>query len=50
MFRSSLQYQHGGKHDSIEVDLGLEEPRVLHPDLNVVRRRLILLHWADLEH
>jgi hypothetical protein len=35
---------------SMQVDVVLEEPRVLYPDLKAARRRLPLLHRAELEH
>jgi hypothetical protein len=47
-FTGSVYYHHGGKHASIQADLALEEPRVLHLDLKEARG--ILLHWAELEH
>jgi hypothetical protein len=28
-FRTSVHYQHGGKHGSVQADMMLEEPRVL---------------------
>ena len=35
-----LVYYHGGKHGSIQADMALEEPRVLHLNLKATRRRL----------
>jgi hypothetical protein len=32
-FRGSVHCHHGGKHDIVQADLVLEEPRVLHLDL-----------------
>ena len=43
-FRGLVHYHHGGKHGSVQVDLLLEEPRVLHLDLQAVRRRLDFFH------
>jgi hypothetical protein len=41
MIRGSVHYYHGRKHDSVQIDMVLEkEPRVLHVDLKMVRRRL----------
>jgi hypothetical protein len=31
-FRVSVHYHHGGKHGSIQADMGLEELRVQHFD------------------
>ena len=39
-FRGSIHYHHGGKHGSIQADMVLDEPRVLHLDLKTARRRL----------
>lgn len=33
-----------------QVDVGLEKLRALHPDMKAARKRLILPHWAELEH
>ena len=32
-FRDSVHYHHGGNHGSMQADMVLEEPRVLHLDL-----------------
>jgi hypothetical protein len=39
-FRGSVHYHLGRKHGSIQVDMVLEEQRVLHLDLKAARRRL----------
>jgi hypothetical protein len=39
-FRSSVHYQHGRKHGSMQADMVLEEPRGLHPDPKSVRKIL----------
>jgi hypothetical protein len=31
-FRGSVHYYHGRKHGSVQADIVLKEPRVLHPD------------------
>jgi hypothetical protein len=41
-FRGSVHYHHNGKHGSIQADMVLEEPRVLHLDLKAARRRFLL--------
>ena len=41
-FRDSVQYHHGGKLGSMQADLVLEEPRVLHVDPKAARRRLCI--------
>jgi hypothetical protein len=38
--RDSVHYHHGGKHGSMQVDIVLEEPRVLRLDRKAARRRL----------
>ena len=57
-FRGSVHDHHGGTHDSIQADLVLKEPRVLHFDPKAVRTRLSFTssqeealdpHWAELE-
>ena len=35
-----LVYHYGKKHGSVQADMVLEEPRVLHFDLKAARRRL----------
>ena len=50
VFIGSVHYHYGEKHGSIQTDMKLEEPRVLHLDLKAARRRLFLLYWAELEH
>jgi hypothetical protein len=40
-FRGSAHYHHGRKHGSVQADMVLEELRVLHLDLKLVRRRLL---------
>jgi hypothetical protein len=37
-FRGSVHYHHGGKHGSVQADVGLEEPKVLHFDPKANRR------------
>ena len=37
-FTGLVHYHHDGKHSNIETDMVLEEPRVLHLDLQVARR------------
>jgi hypothetical protein len=39
-FRSFIHYHHGRKDGSVQGDMGLEEPEVLHLDPNAERRRL----------
>jgi hypothetical protein len=40
----------GRKHGSLQADMVLEKKlRVLHLDLKATRKRLSLLHWAELE-
>jgi hypothetical protein len=39
-FRGLLHYRHGRKHGSMQADMVLEEPRVVHLDLKTARRRL----------
>jgi hypothetical protein len=34
------RYHHGRKHGSVQADVVLEEPKVLHLDLKAARRRL----------
>jgi hypothetical protein len=34
----------------VQADMVLEEPRVLQLDLNAARKRLVILHWVELEH
>jgi hypothetical protein len=41
-FRSSVHYHHSRKHGSRQVKMVLEEPRGLHLDPKVTRRRLCL--------
>jgi hypothetical protein len=38
----------GGKHGSMQADVGLERPRLLHPDPKAARR-LSPTHWVALE-
>jgi hypothetical protein len=40
MFRGSVHYHHGEKHGSMQADVALEEPRILHLDLMSIRREL----------
>jgi hypothetical protein len=35
-FRGSVHYHHGGEHGSMQADLVLEEPRILHLDQNLL--------------
>jgi hypothetical protein len=44
-FRGLIHYHHGGKHGSIQVDRVLEEPRVLHFDLQTAEGDCVP-HWA----
>jgi hypothetical protein len=37
-FRSLVHYHHGGKHSSIQVDVLLEEIKVLYLDLKAARK------------
>jgi hypothetical protein len=37
-FRDFIHYQHGGKHGGMQVDMALEEQRVLHLDLQAAGR------------
>jgi hypothetical protein len=46
-FRGSVYYQ-GGKHDSIQAGMVLEELRVLHLVPKANRRRLTILLWVEL--
>ena len=39
-FRDSVHFHHGRKHGSIQADVRLEEPKVLHLDPKAARRRL----------
>ena len=39
-FRGSVHYHHGGKHGSVQADVGLEELRVLHLHPKAASRRL----------
>ena len=39
-FRGSVHYHHGRKHGSVQADMVLEEPRVLHLDPKAARRAL----------
>ena len=39
-FRGLVHYHDGGKHDSMQADMVLEEPRVLHLDQKAIKRRL----------
>ena len=39
-FRGLVHYHHGRKHGSIQADMVLEEPRILHLDPKAPRRRL----------
>jgi hypothetical protein len=57
-FQRFSHYHHGWKHDSLQADIVLEEPRALHFDLKVARRTLSSVgrqqetgipHWAELE-
>jgi hypothetical protein len=41
-FRGSVHYHHGGKHGSIQAEVVLEGPRVLHLDPKIIRKRLPL--------
>lgn len=36
---SSVHYHNGGKHDTTQVDLVLEQPRVVHLDGKTAKRR-----------
>ena len=53
-FRGSVHYHHGRKHGSLQGDIVLEEPRVLHVDLKAARKirehkcQPRLLHTAKL--
>jgi hypothetical protein len=38
-FRSSVHDHHGGKQDSVQADMVLEEQRILHLDSKIARRR-----------
>ena len=50
-FKGLVYYCHGGKHTDMQADMVLEKKlRVLHLDLKATRKRLSLLHWAELEH
>jgi hypothetical protein len=46
-FRDSVHYHHGGKHGTVQADKVLEEQRVLHLDLQAVKRNCVV-HWAFL--
>jgi hypothetical protein len=37
-FKGSVHYHHRRKHGSMQADMVLEEPRVLHLDLTAARR------------
>jgi hypothetical protein len=39
-FRGSVHYHQGRKHDIVQIDLVVKEPRVLHLGLKETRRRL----------
>ena len=39
-FRGSVHYHHDRKHGSLQADIVLEEPRILHHDPEAVRRSL----------
>jgi hypothetical protein len=39
-FRGLVHYHPSGKHDSVQADKMLEEPRILHLDPKAARRRL----------
>jgi hypothetical protein len=39
-FRGLVHYLHGRKHGSMQADMVLKEPSVLHPDVKSARRRL----------
>jgi len=39
-FRSSVYYDHGGKHGSMQADMVLEEMRVLHLGPKAARKTL----------
>jgi hypothetical protein len=39
-FRGSVHHQHGRKHDSVQADIVLEEPRILCLDPKADRKRL----------
>ena len=48
--RGSVQYHYSEKHGSMQADMVLEKKlKVLHLDMKAARRRLTLLHWAELE-
>ena len=36
--RGLVHYHHGGNHGSVQADMVLEEPRVLHVDLKAAKR------------
>jgi hypothetical protein len=48
-FRGSVHYHHGRKHGIRLADMVLEEPRVLHLDLEATRRDYAP-SWVELEH
>jgi hypothetical protein len=39
-FRGSAHYHHSGKQGSVQADIVLEEPRILHLDPKATRKRL----------
>lgn len=41
-FRGSVNHHHGRKHDSMQTDMVLKEPRVLYLATKAVRRELFL--------
>jgi hypothetical protein len=50
-FRGLVHYHHGGKHGSIQVNMVLEEQRILHLDPKAAaRKRVYLLYWPKLKH
>jgi hypothetical protein len=49
-FRGSVHCDHGGKNGSMQADLVLEKPRVLHLDLKAARRRVSMPRLVELQH
>lgn len=48
-FRGSIHH-YSGDHRSIEAEMVLGEPRVLHLDLKDAEEDSEISHWAEVEH
>jgi hypothetical protein len=48
--RGLVHYHQGRKRRSVPAIMMLEEPRILHLNLQAAKRRVSLLHWVELEH